>query len=281
LRHRGAKNINGDDMSDTIVQYYSRFDEKNRLQNRHSLERIRTQEIISRCLNSNKASILDIGGAAGIYSFWLAGLGHKVDLIDLTPKHIEEAKKVEQESKIRLNSMTVGNACKLPYKDDSYEIVLLMGPMYHILDKEQRIKALVEAKRVLKQNGLIFVAAISRFASMFDAFINNLIDDEDFYPIMLSDIECGKHTNPTNKLQYFTDAYFHQPSELKNEIDEAGIQCLTILPVEGLGNSIPQIENRIKNERYKQKLLTAIRKTENEPSILGVGSHFLGIGKKK
>lgn len=268
-------------MSDKIVQYYSKFDEKGRLQERHSLERIRTQEIISRYLHSKSLNILDIGGAAGIYSFWLAGLGHKVDLIDLTPKHIEEAKRVELENKIMLNSMTIGNACNLPYKDDSYEIVLLMGPMYHILEKDQRMKALSEAKRVLKPNGLIFIAAISRFASMFDAFINELIEDDEFYPIMLRDIESGKHTNPTNKLQYFTNAYFHQPDELKDEIEESGIKCLGILPVEGLGNSIPQVEKRIQNEEYKEKLLNTIRKTEKESSILGVSSHFLGIGRKE
>ena len=281
LRHRGAKNIIGDVMSDTIVQYYSKFDEKSRLQDQHSLERIRTQEIISRYLNSNTLSILDIGGAAGIYSFWLTGLGHKVDLIDLTPKHIEEAKKVEIESKIKLHSLTIGNACNLPFKDDSYEIVLLMGPMYHILEKDQRMKALSEAKRVLKSNGFIFVAAISRFASMFDAFIKELIEDNEFYPIMLRDIESGKHINPTKRPEYFTDAYFHQPDELKNEIEEAGIKCLGILPVEGLGNSIPEIQKKIQNEGYKEKLLNAIRKTENESSILGVSSHFLGIGKKE
>jgi ubiquinone/menaquinone biosynthesis C-methylase UbiE len=268
-------------MEKVIVDFYSQNNEQQRLFTIHVLEKIRSQEIISRYLKNKKLKVLDIGGAAGVYSFWLSEQGHCVDLIDLTPKHIEQAKEHEIRNGIKLNSAVVGNACNLPYNDNMYDIVLLMGPMYHILEKDNRILALSEAKRVLKNKGIIFVAAIARYASMFDAFIKELVLDKDFYPIMTKDIECGKHINTTSNPLYFTDAYFHQPDELKNEIEEAGIMCISILPVEGIGNCIPKVEERIKNIEYLQKLLSAIKKTENEASILGVSSHFLGIGKKE
>ena len=94
-------------MKNTIVNYYSSYDEKNRLLVRHSLERLRTQEIITRYLGKSSRNILDIGGAAGVYSFWLANQGHSVDLIDITPKHIEQAKETEIKGSIKLHSALV------------------------------------------------------------------------------------------------------------------------------------------------------------------------------
>jgi ubiquinone/menaquinone biosynthesis C-methylase UbiE len=282
LRHRGAKNTFGDlFVKNTIVDYYSSYDEKNRLLERHSLERLRTQEIITRYLGKASGKILDIGGAAGVYSFWLANQGHSVDLIDITPKHIEQAKEYEVQSGIKLSSALVGDACELPFKNDYYDIVLLMGPMYHILDKDKRNQTLLEAKRVLNNKGTLFIAAISKYASMFDGFLENIVDDNDFYKIIIEDIDTGKHINTTSKPQYFTDSYFHHPEELKNEIVEAGLRIVDFLAVEGLGNYIPNVEIKLENDDYKEKLFTILRLTEKESTIMGISNHFLCVCNKE
>lgn len=83
-------------MFNEIIKFYSEYDEHNRLLDKNSIERIRTQEIISRYLPNRKLKILDIGGATGVYSFWLSSLGHKVDLIDLVPKHVDQAREREK-----------------------------------------------------------------------------------------------------------------------------------------------------------------------------------------
>jgi Methylase involved in ubiquinone/menaquinone biosynthesis len=153
--------------------------------------------------------ILDIGGAAGIYSFWLAESGHSVNLIDLTPKHIEQANEIQKRNANKLESITLGDACNLPFADNSFDLVLLMGPLYHLQNKTERISALRESYRVLKDNGTCICAAISRYASMFDGYIRSMIKDSVFYEIMEQDIKTGMHMNPGNNPSYFTNAYFH------------------------------------------------------------------------
>ena len=266
-------------MKNTIINYYINYDEKGRLTERHSIERIRTQEIISRYLQKRKLRILDIGGANGIYAFWLASLGHSVDLIDLVPKHIEQAREYERINNISLSSMTVGNACELPFKENLYDIVLLMGPLYHLQEKKERIKSLQEAKRVLKKNGIVFMAAISKFASLIDGFKKDFVKDPAFKRILAGDLNNGKHTNNTDKEFYFTTAFFHHPQELKSEIEEAGLRFEKVLAVEGFSCCISDIEEKLKNEEYKEYVLDCIKKTEEEKALLGMSMHLLGIGK--
>jgi ubiquinone/menaquinone biosynthesis C-methylase UbiE len=267
-------------MYDDIINFYSEYDEENRLQDHYSLERIRTQEIISRFLKSSKLKVLDIGGAAGVYSFWLASLGHEVDLIDLVPMHIEQAALTEKKTGIKLSSIRVGDACKLPYNDNCYDVVLLMGPLYHILEKDIRLCALQESKRVLKLNGILFSTAISRFASLLDGLKYDRMMDNEFIKIVNGDLENGQHINKTGKPEYFTTAFFHHPEELKKEIEESGLILKSLLTVEGLGSCIPNIKERLINESFRNYLLEGICKTEEEPSIIGIGSHLMAIANK-
>jgi ubiquinone/menaquinone biosynthesis C-methylase UbiE len=267
-------------MQPDIIDFYSMYNEKDRLVFRHSLERLRSQNIISRYINSNNLHILDVGGATGIYSFWLSSLGHKVDLIDLVPKHIDQVKEIEKSNNFYLNSATIGNACCLPYGDSVFDVVLLMGPLYHLQDKEKRLLALTEARRVLKPSGILFVAAISKYASLLDGYFNNLVKDPVFRKILEKDLLEGKHNNPTDNIQYFTSAFFHDPKELEKEMAEAGIMVDKILPVEGFGGLIPEVETKMENQEYKEILLKHIHFTESDESLLGMSFHYLGIGKK-
>jgi ubiquinone/menaquinone biosynthesis C-methylase UbiE len=267
-------------LSNEIINYYTNCNEKERLAYEYSIEKIRSQEIISRYLSKDNLKILDIGGANGVYSFWLAALGHEVDLIDMTPKHIEQAKDYERANKIKLRSMTIGDACSLPFDDNTYDIVLLMGPIYHLQDRAQRIKALLEAKRVLKSNGIIFIAAVSRYSAMLDGYKFDLIEDSIFRKIFTDDVRNGNHTNFTGKEKYFTTSFFHHPDELKSEIEESGIDLQKILSVEGFTCCITDLDNKLKNEQYREWLLDSLRQTEEESPILGMGNHFLAIGIK-
>jgi 2-polyprenyl-3-methyl-5-hydroxy-6-metoxy-1,4-benzoquinol methylase len=268
-------------LNNVMIDYYLKSDEKGRLIGRYSLERIRSQEIILRYLPKSRIKILDIGGANGIYSFWLASEGHDVDLIDLVPRHIDQAKENEKTTGIKLTSIKIGNACALPYRNNIYDIVLFLGPLYHLLEKEKRIQSLLEAKRVLKSNGIVFAAVISRYASMIDGFLNNFIEDNEFRKMVIDDLNNGNHINRTGKEKYFTTAYFHYPEELKTEIEEAGLVFEKMLAVEGFGCCITNIENKMKDEQYQKFLLECLRKTEEESSIIGMSFHYLGIGRKK
>ena len=120
------------------------------------LEGIRTKEIISRYLVKDKMNIVDIGGGAGYYSFWLQEMGHQVTLVDLSPKNIDLARQHSLTTGIQLTRIQTGDAIALDFKEEEFDLVLLCGPLYHLTDKEERLKALSEAKRVLKPNGVLF-----------------------------------------------------------------------------------------------------------------------------
>ncbi len=133
------------------------------------LELVRTQELLSRYLPPPPATIFDVGGGTGIYAFWLAQQGYEVHLIDAVPLHIEQARRSsESEPSRTLASMAVGDARQLNREVESVDVVLLLGPLYHLTARSDRIGALREAHRILRDGGIIFAAGISRFASTLD-----------------------------------------------------------------------------------------------------------------
>lgn len=265
-----------------IVEYYNRGFEKDRLfVDYFQLERVRSMEIIKRYLNKQNMNIVDIGGGTGFYSFWLAEQGHNVHLIDLAPKNIEIAIEHSKETGINLNSIKLGDATKLDYNDGSFDIALLFGPLYHLVNKEERIKSLLEAKRVLKQGGVLLCAAISRYATMIDGYFKDIIKDSTFEKMVRNDLNNGQHRNNTSSFNYFTTAYLHHPEELKEEIKNAGFEFDRVLPIEGFGCALPNFDEKWKDEKYKNSLLEILEIIENDSSITGITAHLMGIGKKK
>ena len=267
------------DSTNEVVHFYQHYDEDNRM-SRNPLEYLRCKEIISRYLANECLRIVDIGGATGAFSFWLASLGHSVDLVDITPKHIELAVQRQQELGVKLSSALVCDARQLPYENDSFDIVLLMGPLYHLQNKEDRIKCIQEAYRILKPNGVVLCEVISRYASMMDGFFCGLVKDPDFVDIFLRDIETGVHTDTSMSKQYFTDAYFHMPNEVHAELSEVGFHVEKLVAVTSFGHIIPGLDNKLKDENFRELLLKTIRLVETDAAIMGVSSHFIGIGKK-
>lgn len=267
-------------MKKEILDYYASAIESTRLEN-DPLEKIRTQEIISRYLSKQPLKILDVGGGAGVYSFWLKQLGHEVHLIDPSPVNIQNARKEEERSGLKLDSIGEGIAENLPFESGSFDLVFLLGPLYHLTERTDRIKALEEAKRVLKKKGKIFAAGISRFASMLAGFFEDLVKDSNFIPIMQQDLENGQHRNPTDKFEYFTTAFFHHPDEIRNELTGAGFANVQVLPVESFGWLIPSFKEKWKDESFTQLLLKTISAVEKDQSMLGISAHLIGAGTKK
>ncbi|HKR05915.1 MAG TPA: class I SAM-dependent methyltransferase [Bacteroidia bacterium] len=264
-----------------IEDYYNSGVEKERLKTDVSqLEEARTREIFLRYMEKAPLKIADVGGASGIYSFWLKSLGHQVHLIDPVETNLKNAHNYAIQNNITLDSISHGDAEKLPCQDDEMDVVLLMGPLYHLQKKTERMQALAEAKRVLKKGGIIFCAAISRYASMMDGFTRNLVADKNFISIMQQDLANGNHVNPTGKFDYFTTSYFHHPHELKSEIEEAGLQFQKTLPVESFGWLVPGFSNKWKDTEFKELLLQTIKQVENDETLIGISAHLLGIAIK-
>jgi len=265
-----------------VVRHYGQVSEEGRLSMGYGpLELARTQELIGRHLPAPPAVVLDVGGAAGVYSCWLASLGYEVHLIDPVPKHIEQARQAAaRQSAHPVASLRVGDARHLPGADSSVDAVLLMGPLYHLTEPQDRTAALPEARRVLRPGGLLFGAAICRFASLLDSLDRGFMDDPRFIPILERDLEDGRHRNATDNPDYFTDAFFHLPDELRAEVTQAGFSVLELLAVEGPGWLASDFERRWADPERRQRLLGVIRKIEREPCLLGLSQHLLVVAAK-
>ena len=132
-----------------------------------------------------------------------------------------------------LASVTVGDARSLSWNDKTVDAVLLLGPLYHLTARADRIRALTEAHRVLKAAGLLFAVGISRFASTMDGLRSGFLKDAQFADIVDRDLKDGQHRNPTTRPEYFTDAFFHHPDELRQEVTEAGFVLTGVYGLEG------------------------------------------------
>jgi ubiquinone/menaquinone biosynthesis C-methylase UbiE len=269
--------------SERIADFYREVDEASRLTTGwFQLERARTQELILRYLPPAPGSVIDAGGGSGLYACWLASLGYQVHLIDPISKHVEQAQAASSRQPGHpLASAAIGDARHLPHTDHSADAVLLLGPLYHIVEKEDRIACLREAYRVLRPGGLLWGAGISHFASLLDSLTHGFFDDPNFAPILERDLEDGQHRNSTGNPLYFTDAFFHRPGELSREVQAAGFQILEVLPIEGPGWLARDFDRIWSDPIQRDRLLTSVRKMEREPSVLGASSHIMAIGLKR
>jgi ubiquinone/menaquinone biosynthesis C-methylase UbiE len=208
-------------------------------------------------------------------------MGYQVHLLDPVAKHVEQARAASTEQPQHpLASAEVGDARKLPQGDASADAVLLLGPLYHLVEREDRLACLREARRVLRPGGMLWAAGISRFASLFDSLSSGFFDDPAFAPILARDLEDGQHRNSTGNPIYFTDAYFHKPGELSREFLAAGFQVVELAAIEGPG-WLARDFNRVWNDSVqRERLLEVVRKVEREPSVIGASSHIMAIGRK-
>ena len=171
--------------------------------------------------------------------------------------------------------------CPMPTRRwRAFDAVLLLGPLYHLVEREDRVACLHEARRVLRPGGVVWGAGISHFASLFDSLAHGFFDDSAFAPILARDLKEGQHRNPTGNPIYFTDAFFHRPEELADELLTAGFQNVELVAIEGPGWLAPDFERLWNDPAQRERLLSAVRQVEHEPSALGASSHFMAIARK-
>jgi 2-polyprenyl-3-methyl-5-hydroxy-6-metoxy-1,4-benzoquinol methylase len=264
-------------VSEEILQHYGHeIREEDRISSGFGrLELLRTQEILRRHLPPAPAAILDVGGATGIHAEWLAADGYRVHIVDLTPRHVEKAR-------ADLGSLgvtaEVGDARTLTAADNSFDVVLVFGPLYHLTDRAERIGALREAARVVGPGGIVAVAAISRFASLFDGMAKRVLFQPAFRAIVEQDLVDGCHRNDGHTPGWFTTAFFHRPEELRDEVTASGLELLDLVGVEGIAHWL-ELDDLWDTDEGRETILFAARAIEGEPSVLGVSSHLIAVAR--
>ncbi|WP_436530344.1 class I SAM-dependent methyltransferase [Actinoplanes sp. HUAS TT8] len=263
-----------DQVTNEIVSYYEhRYEEATRLQRRPQsrLERIRTLELLRELLPPAPARVLDVGGGPGAYARELITDGHHVRLIDIVPSHVEQAR-----AGVPPIDAVVGDARELPEPDAAHDATLLLGPLYHLHERADRVRAIREAIRVTRPGGPIVVAAIGRFAGPIDFVATARFDDRTVAEARrlvtdgVNDTSIG-----------FTQAYFHRVSELRDECREAGLAGVVIHGVEGPAwPAAEAAQSGPDAERIFDAALELARVYSAEPDVAGVSAHLLAIGTR-
>ena len=232
------------DVKDLLSAYYESYDEEGRLLSRHGqVEYLTTMRYIRRYLKPGDR-ILEIGPGTGRYSHALALEGYEVEAVELVEHNIELFKaKTQPGEKISIRQGTATNLSY--YADDSFDITLLLGPMYHLFTEEEAKKALSEAVRVTKKGGVIFVSYCLSDASILaygfikghikEILENGMLDpvtfttfsppEELFVLYRGEQIKALRSGLPVQPLHYVaTDGYTHHMRETVDEMDDETFQ---------------------------------------------------------
>jgi SAM-dependent methyltransferase len=262
-----------------IIDHYNQYDEAERLKHDIGpLEQIRTQELITRYLPPAPAVVLDVGGATGVYAFWLGGLGYGVHLVDIVPRHIEQARKAAQEAgSPRLASMRVGDARHLDFADELADAIIMHGPLYHSPDREDRLRAIAEAKRVLKPGGILLAFAITRYAGLIYGLLRGYVFDPVYRRMIRTEVQTGRREDPPDWLMTFPNAFFHHPDELKAELQDGGLVHERTLGILGPAWMVPDLDASWKDQAQREVILDIARLTENEPVL---GPRLMAVARK-
>jgi SAM-dependent methyltransferase len=242
-----------------IVGYYDLGDEQDRLTGANRLELFRTQELLGRSLPAPPAAIVDVG------------LCYDVVLVDPVALHVEQARS-------RGVTAEVGDARALDRPDQSADAVLLMGPLYHLVAREDRVQAWREAARVVCPGGVVAAALISRFAALLDGTARDFVLRPEFRRAAERSAATGVLVPEAGG--GFTTAYFHHPDEIAAEVVDGGLELDAVYGIEGPGEWMAGVDERLDDEARGAALLDLARAVETEPCLLGASPHLLVVAHR-
>ena len=251
--------------------YYQRGKEAGRLDEpAGQLEFQRTTELLLRRLPPPPAVIADIGGGPGRYATWLAGRGYLVRHRDPVPLHVEQLAATADPG----IETAVGDARSVDLADRSVDAVLLLGPLYHLPRRADRVRALAEARRVVRPGGPVFAAAISRWALRMDGVLRAQLYRE--LPQILAEADATERTGRMDPLHPAAFCgYAHRPGQLRREAAAAGLSVTSLVSVEGPAFLLADLGERMTDPDSRRVVLDTARALERVPELLGIGPHLL------
>jgi SAM-dependent methyltransferase len=260
-------------LASDLLAYYGEDNEEDRLLTPGGMfERERMQRLLARFVPEG-AHVADVGGGTGRYAEWLGSRGCSVELVDPVALHVERAV-------ARGVSARVGDARSLPFADDAFDAVLLLGPLYHLGEREDRVVAVREAARVCRSGGVVCAAAISRHGPLLDQVTRGSIFDDVKWANVRDETRSGRRVPPDRRTGLFPDAWFHLPEELRAELADGGLRVDGVYAVQGvawLANGFDFLEAWSDPPR-RGRLLEVAELTEEDPHVLSVSPHLLGVG---
>ena len=237
---------------------------------------------MGRFLPPAPARVLDIGGGPGRYAIWLAGQGYRVTLADLSADLLAVAKEKAEEAGVDLEGIVEANATDLSqFGDASFDAVLCLGPLYHLIEEEDREAVASELFRVLKAGGPVFAAFLNRLH-----ILRVVVDQEiPFFTPYTFDLvkrwhEEGIFISPVPGI--FTDSYSIHPRDAVPFMESCGFQTLDLISSQSIAADV-QTDLASFKERQPELypwVMENLLAIANEPSAVGSAFHLLYIGRR-
>jgi ubiquinone/menaquinone biosynthesis C-methylase UbiE len=247
---------------------------------RHRTEFALTLRALAQYLPPPPARVLDCGGGPGRYAVELARQGYRVTLFDLSAGNLALAQRQATEAGVSLDAFEHGNALDLSrFAADSFDAVLLMGPLYHLLEQAERVQALAEATRVLQPGGPLFAAFISRFAAHRDAAVKYPAEPVDV-PGLYDEIERSGKLPPSQADPPIFSAYFAHPTEVAPACWAAGLEVAQVLGLEGFVSIVEDRGVNTLSGPAWQWWVEANWRVAADPAIHGAVEHLLVVAHK-
>ena len=243
---------------------------------RHRIEYEITKKVLDEYIEDD-SEVLDVGGGPGRYSILLAQKGHKVTLLDLSEKLVEQAEENAAKAGAVIRNFIKGNVLDMEtiVPNKCFDAVLCMGPMYHLLEEDERKEAIRQCLSLLKPGGVLIVSFISAYAPIVDCL--------KAYPHVIKERKNSflqYFSDGRNKKEYgFTDAYFINPESIEFLFSGFQLKTIRIMATEGLGamceNSLMQL-----SEEDFMEWVDLLYKISDRKLTWGSCEHLLYVGRK-
>jgi len=257
-------------MKDYIKCFYENYNEDGRLTSKsHLPEYLTTMKYIEKYLKPGD-KILEIGAGTGRYSIALADKGYYVDSVELVPHNIKIMKrKIKSRHNIRVYE---GNACNLDFMESNiYDMVLLLGPMYHLYNDEDKHKAIREAVRVAKKGGVIYSAYVNNDTVMYKMFYKKRILEQ----LDKGLIDENYHANSCPNMVF----ELYRKSDIDNLMRDFDVERLHFVGVDMLSYIFNNRLNRLNKREFDEYMKFMYTICERE-DMVGLSIHMLDIFRK-
>lgn len=262
-----------------IVNFYKNSDEESRLttNNARKVEFAVTTTILNQHIKAH-STILELGAGTGVYSFYYSDRGNNVLATDITPKHVDiiNKKLSQRENSINLSAEVADATSLSNYESESFDVVLNLGPMYHLTNEIDRERCIKESLRVLNKGGILATAYINKH------FILNFVMPRDKNFLTNNFVDKVMHTGVIKEGEkecFWTDNFFTTPIEIENFISRFGIEIIDHVGTDGISPMISDFVDSLNAEEYSTWLNYCLASCR-EKSILGMSNHGLIICKK-
>ena len=260
-------------MKNYVVENYENYREEDRLStnNARRIEYLTTVRILDKLIKDN-CKILDCAAGTGIYAFHFAQQGNDVTATDITPRHVDIMEEIIAQKGIGMKTAVL-DACDMSvFDDESFDVVLNMGPFYHLIDEEKRVKCLNESMRVLKKGGILVTAYIPRY------YIFQLIAMQNDYFL---DANLANQLISTGVLRhddekcFWTDTYYSSADEMERIYRESGLTVIDHFAQDGMTPQFCEKVDKWNKEQF-ETWCNYHYSVCREKSILGASNHVVG-----